>query len=637
VRATANASRTGQYDLLELLGEGGVGQVYTARDRVLGRQVAIKTLRPQFGHDRDFLTRFYSEAQRLGELNHPNITTLYALHLEGQEPFMVMELVRGQTLEVLLGRVHRLPLRESLAVVAQTMAGLTYAHRMGIVHRDVKPANLMVSESGLLKIMDFGIARVRGSQRMTRAGQMFGTLLYASPEQIRGGDVDERSDLYSLAIVLYEMLAGTPPFEAENDHALMTAHLDTSPPPLSGRVRGIDPRVDAALMRALAKKPEDRFASVEEFGRAVGATAVRGEAPDILQQCFAAGLRARPAAATRLVTAQAEADATRFMVDDPSSAGPLRRGTARDGRVATRAPSMRLPIALLGAVAVVLLIGLGYVVLGPTGRTQSDLRQTRAESSQPNPPEAVPHVPRPASADAVGEQSPAASPPSARPGTPASVASIDRLTPGTPSIPPSNASPANSPTAAKPPPSQTPPTLPAVAPPANLSTAAELPPSPAPLTTPAIADLGNQRPAAEPASVPPVASPSPPGPPATAPAETLPPSPPLTAFNSPAPQKADLRGTVSAVKSASTIRVDGQWIDLYGVNDPTSNQAGHVQAMINYLKPSQGAVECYRRAGGRYQCYANGADLGLMALRGGIARPSADAPSDYAASLTSAH
>jgi eukaryotic-like serine/threonine-protein kinase len=200
VRKTAIARRTGQYERLELLGEGGVGQVYAARDRLLGRQVAIKTLRPQFGRDRDFLTRFYGEAQRLGELNHPNITTLYALHLEGQEPFMVMELVRGQTLEALLAHVHRLPLREALAVVAQAASGLTYAHRMGIIHRDVKPANLMVSESGLLKIMDFGIARVRGSQRLTRAGQMFGTLLYASPEQICGGDVSERSDRYSLAV-----------------------------------------------------------------------------------------------------------------------------------------------------------------------------------------------------------------------------------------------------------------------------------------------------------------------------------------------------------------------------------------------------------------------------------------------------
>jgi eukaryotic-like serine/threonine-protein kinase len=160
-------------------------------------------------------------------------------------------------------------------------------------------------------------------------------------------------------------LAGTPPFRAENDHALMTAHLDTPPPPLSRWVAGIDGRVDAALMRALAKKPEDRFTSVEEFGRAVGATAVRGEAPDILQTCFATALRDRPAA-TRLVTAQAADDATQFMADASSAAGLLHRSAARDRLAAPRQPSMRLPIALLGAVAAVLLMGLGYVALGPT-------------------------------------------------------------------------------------------------------------------------------------------------------------------------------------------------------------------------------------------------------------------------------
>jgi serine/threonine protein kinase len=671
---------TGQYDLLELLGEGGVGQVYAARDRVLGRHVAIKTLRSQFGRDREFIARFYSEAQRLGELNHPNITTLFALHLEGQEPFMVMELVRGQTLEALLSRVQRLPLRESLGVVAQTVSGLTYAHRVGIIHRDIKPANLFVSESGLLKIMDFGIARVRGSQRLTRAGQMFGTLLYASPEQIRGGDVDERSDLYSLAVVLYEMLAGTPPFRAENDHALMTAHLDTPPLPLAGSVRGIDPGVDAALMRALAKKPEDRFASVEEFGHAIGATAIRGEAPDILQRCFAAALRDRPAV-TRLMTAQAAGDATRFMADDPSAAGLLRRGSARDGLVAPQAPrqptSTRLPITLLGAVVVVLLIGLGYIVLSPNEPTQAD-RQIRPESPRTNPSVAMLHVPPPPSSlRAAGEQPAAKSPPPARPETPALAATVDRPTAGAPStIPPSTASPANSQTdaepppsqssstlaaatpsaklltaaepppstaspansriATEPPPSQTSPTLAAVTPPANLPTASEPPLSPAPLATPAIAEPGNQRPAAVLTSLPPVALPTPPEVPTAPQAATSPSIPSVSAFNAPAPQKPDLQGTVSAVKSASTIRVDGQWIDLYGVNDPTSNRSSHVQAMISYLKQSQGAVDCYRRAGGRYQCYTNGADLGLMALRGGIARPMTDAPSNYTVSPTSA-
>ena len=185
-----NGRRIGPYQLLDVLGEGGIGQVYMARDTVLGRHVAIKMLRPELeDRDRSFITRFHNEAQSLGDLGHANITTLYALHLEGQEPFMVMELVHGHTLEAVLARVHRFPVSESLAVVAQITAGLAFAHRRGVIHRDIKPANLMVTDAGVLKIMDFGIARVRGTRRLTRAGQMFGTLLYASPEQIKGNDV----------------------------------------------------------------------------------------------------------------------------------------------------------------------------------------------------------------------------------------------------------------------------------------------------------------------------------------------------------------------------------------------------------------------------------------------------------------
>jgi hypothetical protein len=617
VRKTATARRTGQYERLELLGEGGVGQVYAARDRVLGRQVAIKTLRPQFGRDRDFLTRFYGEAQRLGELNHPNITTLYALHLEGQEPFMVMELVRGQTLEALLGRMHRLPLREALAVVAQAASGLTYAHRMGIIHRDIKPANLMVSESGLLKIMDFGIARVRGSQRLTRAGQMFGTLLYASPEQIRGGDVGELSDLYSLAVVFYELLAGKPPFRAENDHALMTAHLDTPPPPLSRWVAGIDGQVDAALMRALAKKPEERFTSVEEFGRALGATAVRGEAPDILQTCFAAALRDRPAP-TRLVTARAVDDATQFMADASSSAGLLRRGGARERLGAPRQPSMRLPIALLGAVAAVLLVGVGYIALGPTWSGQVD---PQAREQTPQQTSSAPAPLAPVGLRTSAEQLAAASPPPSRPATPAPVAAVEPPKPeAPPTIPSSAASPINPPNAAAPPAALKPVV-------AAKNPLPDIPPV-IPEPTPSLAAL-TPSPAGPPADLPPAALPGSLQPQASLPRPeppTLPPTRPTESIV--APPKPDLHGTVSAVKSASRIRVDEQWIDLYGVDDPTSNQSSHVQAMISYLKPSRGNVECFRRAGDRYQCYVNGVDLAVMAVRGGIARRITDASSN---------
>jgi serine/threonine-protein kinase len=154
--------RIGPYEIHGLLGEGGIGQVYAAEDTLLGRQVAIKALRPEMSRDRNLIDRFYIEAKSLANLNHPNITTLYALQLEGQEAFMVMELVHGNTLNDVLARVHRLSLRETLAFVTQAVAGLGYAHRRGVIHRDIKPSNLMLTDEGVVKIMDFGIARVRG-------------------------------------------------------------------------------------------------------------------------------------------------------------------------------------------------------------------------------------------------------------------------------------------------------------------------------------------------------------------------------------------------------------------------------------------------------------------------------------------
>src|SRR5436305_5617809 len=299
--------RIGPYEVEELLGEGGVGQVYAARDTLLGRRVAIKTLRPEMSRDRNLIERFYVEAKSLANLNHTNITTLYALQMEAQEACMVMELINGCTLNDLLTRVHRLNLRESLAVVAQAVAGLRYAHRRGVIHRDIKPSNLMVTDEGVLKIMDFGIARVRGSQQMTRTGDFQGTLAYASPEQIRGEHVDERSDIYSLAIVLYKMLAGVVPFDGVGDYALMTAHLQTPPPPLRGRVPELDVPIEGALMQALAKRPDDRYASVAEFGRAVGAAALRNEAVDILQELFDRAFR-EDAEATKIISTRSQSD-----------------------------------------------------------------------------------------------------------------------------------------------------------------------------------------------------------------------------------------------------------------------------------------------------------------------------------------
>jgi serine/threonine-protein kinase len=233
--------------------------------------------------DANFVERFRAEATSLARLNHPNITTLYSLIPDGKNLYMVMELVRGHTLDdILAKRKAPLDVRESLAVISQAADGLNYAHSMGVIHRDIKPSNLMLAENGVLKIMDFGIARVRGSQRLTRSGSIVGTLAYMAPEQLRGEEGDESSDLYSLAIVLYELLSGAPPFNADSEYDLMQAQINQRPDRLIQRVPGLDSKIEAAILKALAKKPDQRFKSTRAFSDALGATGLRVDAPKIL-------------------------------------------------------------------------------------------------------------------------------------------------------------------------------------------------------------------------------------------------------------------------------------------------------------------------------------------------------------------
>ncbi len=273
----------GQYEIGELLGEGGIGQVHAAFDTVLQREVAMKSLRPEVLSDANFVERFRAEATSLARLNHPNITTIYSLIPDGNNLYMVMERVRGHTLDdILKERNAPIETRESLAITAQAADGLAYAHSMGVIHRDIKPSNLMIAENGVLKIMDFGIARVRGSQRLTRSGSIVGTLAYMSPEQLRGEEGDESCDLYSLAIVLYEMLSGAPPFSATSEYDLMQAQINQRPDRLIPRVPGLAPQVENALMKALSKKPAQRFPSTRAFSDALGASQLRMDAPKIL-------------------------------------------------------------------------------------------------------------------------------------------------------------------------------------------------------------------------------------------------------------------------------------------------------------------------------------------------------------------
>lgn len=259
----------GQYRLLQRLGAGSMGEVWRALDVQVEREVALKSLRPELAANATFVDRFRTEAVVLAKLHHPNIASLFTLAREAEALYMVMEFVPGSTLDQLLARRGALPWPEVRVFALKALAGLAHAHAGGVVHRDVKPANMLVTPGGELKLTDFGIARMVDRSRMTRAGNWVGTMEYASPEQVRGEAVDGRSDLYSLAIVLYELLTGVLPFQADTDFALMKAQLEAPPPPAGDRVPDLPPAFEQALLRAMAKSPGARFADAAAFARAL--------------------------------------------------------------------------------------------------------------------------------------------------------------------------------------------------------------------------------------------------------------------------------------------------------------------------------------------------------------------------------
>jgi serine/threonine-protein kinase len=254
----------GRYRIQRKLGAGGMADVYLAEDQELGRRVAIKILNGRHANDDQFIERFRREAKNAAALNHPNIVSIYDRGEAEETYYIAMEFLDGRTLKELIVSRGAAPVNVAIEYARQILSALRFAHRHGIVHRDIKPHNVMVDGEGRVKVTDFGIARA-GTSQMTEAGSIVGTAQYLSPEQARGGEVDPRSDLYSLGIVLYELLTGKTPFDGETPVEIAMKHLSTAPKPPSTLRPDVPPALDMVVMRALAKNPDDRYQSADEM------------------------------------------------------------------------------------------------------------------------------------------------------------------------------------------------------------------------------------------------------------------------------------------------------------------------------------------------------------------------------------
>jgi eukaryotic-like serine/threonine-protein kinase len=274
---TVGSVLAGRYEITAPIATGGMGEVWKARDRVLDRDVAAKVLRTEYTGDPSFLARFRNEARHTAALTHPNIASVYdygETEQDGQKlAFLVMELVDGQPLVTILHDEGRLPVDWTLHVLTQSADGLSAAHRAGVVHRDIKPGNLLVRPDGVVKLTDFGIAQARDAAPLTRTGMVVGTAQYLSPEQAQGMEVNAASDVYSLGVVAYECLAGARPFDGASQVAIALAHINRPPPPLPADV---PPAVRLLVERALAKDPADRFPDGGAFAEAIRRVAAGG-------------------------------------------------------------------------------------------------------------------------------------------------------------------------------------------------------------------------------------------------------------------------------------------------------------------------------------------------------------------------
>ncbi|OYN78918.1 Stk1 family PASTA domain-containing Ser/Thr kinase [Mycolicibacterium sphagni] len=356
-----------RYELGEILGFGGMSEVHMARDTRLHRDVAVKVLRADLARDPSFYLRFRREAQNAAALNHPAIVAVYdtgeADTGNGPLPYIVMEYVDGVTLRDIVHTDGPIPFRRAIEIIADACQALNFSHQHGIIHRDVKPANIMISKTGAVKVMDFGIARALADtgNSVTQTAAVIGTAQYLSPEQARGEPVDARSDVYSLGCVLYEILTGEPPFVGDSPVAVAYQHVREDPVPPSQRYPGISPELDAVVLKALAKNPDNRYQTAAEM-RTDLVRVHNGEAPEA-PKVFSAAERTSmlnaPAAPSRGDETD-EIPRTATFVETDRAGGSIARWL--------------IVVAVLAVLTVVVTIGINMVSGNPRNVQVPDVR-----------------------------------------------------------------------------------------------------------------------------------------------------------------------------------------------------------------------------------------------------------------------
>ncbi|WAA66190.1 protein kinase domain-containing protein [Microbacterium oxydans] len=386
MRPTQGVSFGGRYELQSRIAIGGMGEVWEATDHVIGRTVAIKILKDEYMGDPGFLERFRAEARHAALVNHEGIASVFDYGEENGSAYLVMELVPGEALSTVLERDGALSADKTLDIVAQTASALQAAHAAGLVHRDIKPGNLLITPDGRVKITDFGIARIADQVPLTATGQVMGTVQYLSPEQASGHPASPATDTYSLGIVAYECLAGKRPFTGESQVAIAMAQINEQPPPLPPTV---PIPVQNLVMAMIAKKPADRPSSSATVARAAQALR-RGDlnSAAIAVPAIATGGIAGDDDATRMLTASGDDGTTRIL---PTTAQLPTEDAAEEEKKKKRSPWTWPLIALI----VLLAIALGGTVWGMLANQGNGDADATPKQSSSSPPPSTPSTPPP--------------------------------------------------------------------------------------------------------------------------------------------------------------------------------------------------------------------------------------------------